>query len=207
MGWNPDNEELNRATEVIWLRRVRHGHRHLARTSSRSSSRPSSRRTAAPAASTAARAWAWPSAANCRGLLGGEIRLASTPGRGSTFNLLSAGALRPVATAAKRCVAHSIAPVPMLPTRGWNRSRPRRSRRGARRDATATSNGQSLNGHRRPARSLRRNRKSTRGWSTSTATTATTFSRTTACSSSWKTIRASPASCSIRPARRVSRAW
>ena len=64
------------------------------RTSSRSSSRRSSRPTAAPAASTAAPAWAWPSAARLSRLLGGEIRLTSTPGRGQHVHALPAAGLR-----------------------------------------------------------------------------------------------------------------
>ena len=57
------------------------------RRSRRSSSRPSSRRTPAPAASTAARAWAWPSAASWRTCWAARSSLRSTPGKGSTFTL------------------------------------------------------------------------------------------------------------------------
>ena len=56
-------------------------------TSSRSSSRRSSRPTAPRAASTAARAWAWRSAANCRDCSAAKFGSSRIPGAGSTFTL------------------------------------------------------------------------------------------------------------------------
>jgi len=64
-GWNPENDNLNHADEVIAFPLPTRASASPP-TSSTSSSRRSSKRTAAPAASTAAPAWGWPSAANCR---------------------------------------------------------------------------------------------------------------------------------------------
>ena len=65
-GWTAENEDLNRADEVLAFSVVGYRHRHLAAISSRSFSKRSNRPTAAPAASTAGPAWAWRSAASSR---------------------------------------------------------------------------------------------------------------------------------------------
>ena len=66
-GWSEDHEELNKRAEGRRLRGVRHRHRHLAgQAADHLRSVPAGGRHR-PAANMAAPAWAWRSAASCRG--------------------------------------------------------------------------------------------------------------------------------------------
>ena len=81
--------------------------------SRRSCSRPSSRPTPRPAASTAARAWASPSAASWRSCWAASSRCAATPGMGSTFTLFLPTMYTGPRTAVRQPVP-GAAPVPQV---------------------------------------------------------------------------------------------
>ena len=92
---SPEREgRSSRSAASAWTGRTwmvfcgaRHRHRHDARAARPSCSSPSPRPTPPPPASTAAPASAWPSAARFCQMMGGEIRVESTWGEGSTFTV------------------------------------------------------------------------------------------------------------------------
>ncbi len=111
-GWRPDHPVLSKARSGGRLRRGGHRHRRRAREAAADlrgvpaggrRHRPQVRRR---------RAWASPSAASWRACCGGEIRLASVPGRGQHLHALSAGPLLPARTA-----AGSSGPAPVAASR------------------------------------------------------------------------------------------
>ena len=80
------------------------------RRSSRSSSRRSSRRTARPAASTAARAWAWRSAASSRGCSAARSGSAQHAGRGQHVHALPAADVHAGRRPPRRQIAAGVDP-------------------------------------------------------------------------------------------------
>ena len=188
-GWSPDNEELNRAAEVLALRRVRHRHRHPGRQAADHLRGVPAGRRLAPAASTAAPAWAWRSAASCRGCWAARSGSSSIPGRGQ-----------------------HVPPVPARPPtrrRGWPARPP--AGRGARRPSPAADRWRrplpDRNGQSAPPARARGDRVDRPAGQRGRRRPRRHPARRPRAADRRERRRASPGSCSTRPARRGSRGW